>query len=247
MSRNIEDYTNKYLAHDFEETQVIYRRKKVLEIVDQYKPKNILEIGCGMDSIFNHYKNYNNFVIVEPSEVFCNEVKKSPNYNSKIEIVQDFLENKIENLKNNDFDFIILSGLLHEVTAPNALLEAVFKICKKNTIVHINVPNYRAFHMLWAYESGLIPELGNLSENAKLLQQNTTFDMEKLKEMAIANGFDVIEQGSYFIKPFNHSKMKLCLKNGIINEKLLDGLYKMTKYMPELGSEIFVNVRGQID
>lgn len=247
MSRNIEKYTNQYLAHDFEETQVIYRRKKVLEIVNQYEPKNILEIGCGMDSIFNYYKKYNNFVIVEPSKVFCDKVKKSPNYNSKIEIVQDFLENKIENFNNNDFDFIILSGLLHEVTAPNTLLEAVFKICKKNTIVHINVPNYRAFHMLWAYESGLIPKLGDLSENAKLLQQNTTFDMEKLKKMAIASGFDIIGQGSYFIKPFNHSKMKSCLTNDIINEKLLNGLYKMTKYMPELGSEIFVNVRGKID
>lgn len=247
MTRDINDYTKTYLEHYFEDVQAKYRKNKVLEILEQYKPKDVLEIGCGMDSIFNYYKDYDKFILVEPSGVFCAEAGKSKNYNIKIEIIQDFLKNQIDTLSKYDFDFIVLSGLLHEVIEPESLLRDVLKICKKHTIVHINVPNYRAFHMLWAYESGLISELGNLSKSAKLLQQNTTFDMERLKDMVIATGFNIIEQGSYFIKLFNHSKMEMCVKNDIIDERLLDGLYKMTKYMPDLGSEIFVNARGKID
>lgn len=53
----------------------------------------------------------------------------------------------------------------------------------------------------------------------------------------------ILDRGSYFIKPFNHSKMSLCLENKIIDEKLLDGLYKLSDYMAEFGAEIFVNVK----
>ncbi|MCV3413760.1 hypothetical protein L8V81_03235 [Campylobacter lari] len=53
----------------------------------------------------------------------------------------------------------------------------------------------------------------------------------------------ILDSGSYFIKPFNHSKMSLCLENKIIDEKLLDGLYKLSDYIPEFGAEIFVNIK----
>lgn len=53
-------------------------------------------------------------------------------------------------------------------------------------------------------------------------------------------GLRVLERGSYFVKPFTHAQMEACLENGILSEKLLDGLDRMTKYMPELGAEIYV-------
>jgi hypothetical protein len=55
--------------------------------------------------------------------------------------------------------------------------------------------------------------------------------------------FDVIEDGGYFMKPFSHEQMwKLYISN-IISEETLDGLYDMSKSMPEICSEIFVNVK----
>ena len=47
--------------------------------------------------------------------------------------------------------------------------------------------------------------------------------------------------GSYFVKPFTHKQMENLLKEGIINEKIIDGLNGMTKYMPNLGSEIYID------
>jgi len=44
--RDINDYTKNYNIASFEDYKVIYRRKKVLEIMQKYKPKRILEIGC---------------------------------------------------------------------------------------------------------------------------------------------------------------------------------------------------------
>ncbi|EAH4654073.1 methyltransferase domain-containing protein [Campylobacter jejuni] len=225
---------------------VYYRRKKVLEILNKYNPKNILEIGCGMDSIFNYYKNFNKAIIIEPSDAFYNKAISDFKEKDNIEIFNDFLENITKTLKNNNFDFIICSSLLHEVNNPDSFLKDILKICIKETIIHINVPNSNSFHLLWAYESGLINKLGNLTNTAIKFQQNTTFDLNKLTQFVknhIGGGGCILDSGSYFIKPFNHSKMSLCLENKIIDEKLLDGLYKLNDYMHEFGAEIFVNIR----
>ena len=53
----------------------------------------------------------------------------------------------------------------------------------------------------------------------------------------------MIEQGSYFLKPFNHAKMSLLLKEGVINEELLRGLEGMIEFCPRFGAEIFVNCK----
>ena len=242
-TRDIDKYTKQYLNHNFEDKMVYYRRKKVLEILNKYQPKNILEVGCGIQSIFDFYMDYQTFTVVEPSDQFCKLIKQSEKYNSKINIINDFLENQIEHLKQNQYDFIILSSLLHEVIQPLELLKAVNKLCNKETIVHINVPNSNSFHLTWAYTSGLINSLGNLTETAKTLQQNTAFNIKKLMEIVREANFEILDKGSYFIKPFNHSKMQECMTIGIINEQLLNGLYKLTNYIPDMGAEIFINCR----
>lgn len=246
-SRDIEKYTDTYLHHDFEDTMVKIRRKKVLEILNQYKPKNILEIGCGMQSIYDFYKDYDSFTVVEPSKHFCGVISKSENYNSRITIVNDFVENQIDSLKNREYDFIILSCLLHEVSEPLIFLKSVKNLCGDKTLFHINVPNCDSFHLLWAYKSGLIEKLGTLTPTAKNLQQNTTFNLPSLIKIVSDLGFSVIEEGSYFIKPFNHSKMSKLMEESIIDEKLLDGLYDMVEYFPNNGAEIFVNCKVKND
>ncbi|MBF7044170.1 hypothetical protein IY888_04320, partial [Campylobacter volucris] len=133
-----------------------------------------------------------------------------------------------------------------EVNNPDSFLEDILKVCIKGTIIHINVPNSNSFHLLWAYESGLISGLGLKTETMKKFQRSTTFDLNKLTQFVkshIGEKSIILDSGSYFIKPFNHSKMSLCLENKIIDEKLLDGLYKLSDYMAEFGAEIFVNVK----
>ena len=62
------------------------------------------------------------------------------------------------------------------------------------------------------------------------LQKNISFNRKLLTEVLTKIGFKIMDSGSYFIKPFTHKQMYSMLNN-------------MTKYMPELGSEIFVNVK----
>lgn len=50
--RDIKDYTKKYDERSFEEYQVRYRRKKVLEQIRKYHPSRVLELGCGKEPLF---------------------------------------------------------------------------------------------------------------------------------------------------------------------------------------------------
>lgn len=99
QERNIEQYTEDYMHHDFESVMVKYRRKNVLKILNKFKPKRILEIGCGCESIFNYYNQYDEFTVVEPSSQFCDIAKKSNKCTSKVEIINGFLEEKVNLLE----------------------------------------------------------------------------------------------------------------------------------------------------
>lgn len=239
--RNIENYSEKYLAEDFEYYQVHYRRKKILEQIDIYQPTSILEIGCGMEPLFRYRENIK-YTIVEPSKLFCKNAEKLAADASNVLIVQGFFE-EVADALTEKFDMVICSGLLHEVEYPLQLLEAIVKICTEGTIVHINVPNARSIHRLLAVESGIIHDIYQKSDRNIELQQNNVYDLEGLSKLVQSVGLEIESKGSYFIKPFPHAQMYKIFQNGILKENVLDGLYNIVKYMPELGSEIFVNCK----
>jgi len=247
INRDIEDYTENYLNSDFETIQVAYRKLELKKWINKYKHHSILEIGCGIDPFFTEldFNDYQYYCIVEPSKIFVNKVKSNiEKSNTKIEIINSFLEQcDIAALKKKKFDFIILSSLLHEVEKPIELLKQLKNVADNNTIIHINVPNVNSFHRLLALESGLIKDTKEKSMLNIGLQQNTNFDRNLLHKMVSELNLKIMDTGSYFIKPFTHKQMYSILNEGIINKNILDGLNNMTKYMPELGSEIFVNVK----
>lgn len=245
--RDIEKYGSDYNSgNDFEAIQVNYRRKVVLNCLHNVISPTILEIGCGMEPLFLFFNQYKKYVLVEPCSDFFKNAEKLKQEKQLTSVIcyNDFFENIEQNLLEYKFDYIVCSGLLHEVEQPEKFLKNIFNICiNDKTIVHINVPNVNSFHRLLAKESCLIKNEHDKSENNIIFQQHTNFDMDMLIDTARSAGFKVINKGSYFIKPFTHAQMKQLMDIGILNKNLLDGLYNMTKYMPDMGSEIFIEVK----
>ena len=239
--RNMEDYTTRYAVPGFENYQVKYRRKLVLEQIERYKPENILEIGCGYEPLFKYVQGIR-FTVVEPSKEFYENARELAREAENIFCIRGTVEDAVNELENN-YDMVICSSLLHEVEKPIELLHSIEKICNDKTVVHINVPNANSMHRLIALESGIISDTHDMSERNKTLQQNNVFDLEKLKQLVEKTQLSVIQGGAYFVKPFTHAQMYEMLKHDIINEEILDGLYNIGKYMPDLGSEIYVNCR----
>lgn len=245
--RDINDYEKKYIAeeNDFEVYQALYRKRRVLESLQKAPEQGtVLEIGCGMESVFHYFNNYRQFICIEPSEQFYRIALEQRENNNKILLINDFFENVIFQIKYMDIDYVICSGLLHEIENPHEFLKLIKEIARQDTIIHLNVPNARSFHRLLAKSSGMINDIHEMSGNNICLQQHTVFDLDGLCKLISSVGdVEILEKGSYFVKPFTHKQMKACLDNGIIDEEVLDGFYHMVKYMPDMGSEIFIDFR----
>ncbi len=247
--RSIEKYEKDYLKYEkpenlFEELyQVKYRQKNVNKQIKKYKPQSVLEIGCGMNSQANVMSEVvEEYTIVEPGHKFIEQAKKDLE-DKNIMFVEGMVEEKIKDLRSRKYDFVILGSLLHEIENPKEFLEAIKELCDKDTVIHVNVPNAKSIHRLLAMESGIISEVYCMTQRNVEMQQNSVFDMNSLKKLIENTGAKILEEGSYFIKPFTHGQMMRCLNEGILDDRVMDGFENMIKWMPEYGSEIFVNFK----
>ena len=244
--RDIEDYTKQYQTDSFEmEYKVPYRKKHVRRILEKYPHDNILEIGCGKKSILASVKGFKRATIIEPSEVFANEARKI----GGVSVICALLEDCVETLKTEKFDFIILSNLLHEMESQSNFLRCVHSVGSNETVVHIDVPNANSFHRLLGVKCGVCNDPHDFTERNIMLQQHTVFDAKSLEELICETArkdgkeADICLRGSFFVKPFTNSQMAACLASGAISPEVIEGLDCMTQYMPDLGSEIYINYR----
>ena len=165
--------------------------------------------------------------------------------NEKVQIVEGFFEEESVNIKEG-YDFILCSGLLHEVENSGKLLEAIYRICRDDTVVHINVPNAFSLHRLLALEMGIIDDVHQLSGENILFQQSEVYDKELLLSELNSNGFQTLESGTYFCKLFTHQQMQRMIEIGLMTDNMLDGFDKLVEFFPLYGSELFANVKKRI-
>jgi SAM-dependent methyltransferase len=240
-ARDLADYERAYAASDFEPVQARMRRRQLLQCLDAWQPRCWLEIGCGDAPLFTDWRAFERCVVVEPGAGFARRARERAAGDARIAVVEAPMEQA--GLQGERFDAIVASGLLHEVPDAGALLRAVAAHCDEVTRVHINVPNARSLHRLLALEMGVIDSLFERSTNQRRLQQPRTFDLASLRGVVQECGFEVIGEGSYFVKPFTHAQMAQLQASGLLDERMLDGLMGLEKHLPGQGSEIYVDCR----
>ena len=245
---DIERYTKEYLKHygeqSFELHLITARRRQVLKSLRAHPHANILEVGCGLEPLFPHIGDYTTFTVIEPSAEFVERAKALSSGRQNVTVIQGRLEQTVlRPAEARTFDFIVLSSLLHEVPDPAHLLRAVHSISGPDTTTHINVPNVYSFHRLLALEMGLIDSVFDRSQTEARFQRYTRFDMPSLIRLVVDQGFRVISSGTYFVKPFTNEQMDQILRHGIVDTRVIQGLERMIRYLPEMGSEMYVEVR----
>ncbi len=245
MNRDLQDYQEQYANQPYEKYQVAFRKRKIKELLAKYDHKKLLEVGCGLESIFLDLNSYEHLTVVEPAEMFYEKALEDAKTakNKNINAIKALLEEAEIELKKENFNFILVSSLLHEIPNQQAFLKTLHNISSKDTVIHINVPNAKSFHRLLAVEMGLIKSEFEMSASNIQFQQQRVFDLAALTSIAETNGFQVVESGSYSFKPFTHSQMQNMINISAITEQMLDGFYKMERYLPGLGSEVFVNIK----
>ena len=241
--RDLADYERVYGAHAFEAVQAAFRKRMLLDLLARLQPACVLEIGCGLDTLANHWTEAERFVVVEPGAAFAAQARAATVGRRDVAVLEGLLETVGSSLRAGDYDLILISGLLHELVDCGPLLGAVRSLCDVGTVVHVNVPNAHSFHRLLALEMGLIEDVTAMSGTQKGLQQHRTFTRETLIALVEAHGFLAYETGSYFVKPFTHGQMLDLQTQGFLTPRMLEGLWGMAKHLPDQGSEIYVNLK----
>lgn len=245
MNRDLIDYQEQYANQPYEKYQVAFRKRKLKEILGKYPHANLLEVGCGLESIFLDVDSFDRLTVLEPAQLFYNKAVEDSKKISgkKIQVLNLLLEDSMAELAQQKFDFILVSSLLHEIPDQPKFLHTLHQLASENTVIHFNVPNARSFHRLLAVEMGLIKSEFEMSASNIQFQQHTVFDLPLLKGIMESNGFTVVESGSFSFKPFTHQQMQNMINLKLITEEMLDGFYKMERHLPDIGSEIFVNIK----
>ena len=52
MNRDLQDYQKQYASQPYEKYQVAFRKRKIAELLAKHKHDCLLEVGCGLESIF---------------------------------------------------------------------------------------------------------------------------------------------------------------------------------------------------
>lgn len=242
MKRDLQKYQTEYLQQPFEPIQSEIRRNHVLNWLkeNEYDSGNLLEVGCGNNSIVNYLNSFNNFQIVEPGKKFYNKACHDIKLHGKRGQIK-VSNNSIEEFnKNIDYNVIIVSCLLHEIQDQSSFIKAIIHLMSSQTVLYIDVPNAYSFHRLLAKELGYIVDVFQMSQTQIKMQQNKIFDIDELVVFLSSFNLNILEKGDFIFKPFTHAQMQSLLDNNIFNKEFLIGLAKMSKYTPGLGSEIYV-------
>ncbi len=246
--RDLQNYSHEYAQQPFESYQVEYRKRMVVDVIQRNNHKTILEVGCALNPLFNFFTDFEQLTILEPTKMFFDKTVDEitqKNLESKVEIFNNFFEDAIEAVDSKHYDLIIISALIHEIGDLKSFFTRLKQLTKEGTVVHVDVPNGNSLHRLLAVEMGLIKSQLELSDFNIQFQQNRVFDLNSLEKLITDYNFEVIEKGSYFIKPFTHVQMQKMMDHKIIDTKVLDGFYNLIKHLPGLGSEIYINFKNK--
>ena len=248
--RNFEDYAQAYSSdYEFERVMVRYQRRLVLERLRAWRPKTVVEVGCGSELLYGYYLAHEEpverWIIVEPASAFAEAARKAafPNASVLPMLIEDAAAD-IKSLLNLPPDLIVCSGVLHEAPDPDALVASMVKLMGPSSRLHVDVSNAHSMHRRLAVAMGLIAKPDELSTRNKLLQHHCVFTMDTLTALLERFQLVAFDKGGFLIKPFTHAQMEqLCAAFGASSDAILDGLDALGRIHWEWASEIYIDAK----
>lgn len=242
----IAGYAGAYLAdYGFESVMVAARRRLALEVVAARRPERVLEAGCGAELLALAAAaanlDFSRWVAIEPSAAFVAQARTAASAEPRFSVIPGFFEDAVPEAiaTAGPFDFVLVAGLLGEVTDPGAILAAARAAVAVGGVVHVNVPNAYSLHRRLARAMGLIADEHEMSDRNRALAQYRNYDSASLRADIEAAGLRIVEEGGYLLKPFTHAQMENL--GELLSPRVLDGLWTLGRELPELASEIYVN------
>ena len=243
VDRDLTKYFDDYLNLPFERVQESFRKRIIIEHLEDNTmlKKSILEVGCGLDSIFNHLNATAECMIVEPIEqlLFSNNNSKLKSNIKKIPGRLEEVSHKI----NSKFHVIILSSLIHEIENPALLLNHCKDVLDKEGRILIVTNNQNSIHRILGVSMGELEKLDSRTSTENQMQQiSGAFTVKQLDVIVKSIGMKINKIETFFPKILPHKMMQSALDSNIIDMKFLNQMSNLINFLPKFGSEIILDI-----
>ena len=237
-------------ALDFETVCLAARQQHNLAQLAALQPAVVLEVGCGPELLslqaFAAPNRIRQWVAVEPATRWAEGARAVAKSEPRLHVVHDYMEGAATALgalwgAQPAADLVIVSGVIHETAAPDALLQAAVQWLAPGGHLLVSVPNALSFHRLLAVQMGLIEAPEVLSERNRLLGQPMVYRPEDLRRTVAALGLEEVRLDGYLFKPFTHAQMATLLPS--LGEKGVQGLIELGRRFPLQAAEIALLAR----
>ena len=223
----------------FESLLTNYRIAHFCEFLESRPARRILEVGCGprlfVEAVKQREIHFDAWCIVEPSLKYFEFARDNCVGDDRITLINDYVE-YVSSEIGQEFDGVIVSGVLHETTEPRKLLTATIRFAREGAWVYGMVPNANSVHRMIAVEMGLIETVDALGERNRKLDQTVVYTADSFKELFASVGLTDLVSSGYMLKPFTHAQMEYLVHE--FGEELVFGLYKFGRNCPKFAAEI---------
>lgn len=230
-------YEENYIAAPNYELEIKYSELRQTEAaihILKNSPRNILEIGSGLNPISNYLsdsiENGLLLIILEPDPEFFVQLTllSSANRNiiPKLLTLQDYVKNMSEEIT---FDFIVINCLLQEIEDPIEFLRLAKTILNKNGKIWISVPNANSLHKRFS-------SIENEFQKT-FFGRKWNFAAQDIEGIVSGTGGKIVLMQSRILKPFPDNQLK-----ELMNDIAFPTIYKLwlgyKSINSQLGAEI---------
>jgi hypothetical protein len=181
--------------------------------------------------------------MLEPSKImYAHNVAKFESDSTTI-ILQMELNTFCESASAEEFDLVILSGVLHEMLNTREELSSIYSRLSCNGRLFIVTPNNQSIHRLLGVFLGILENTSTLTSTEIMMQQHSNYSLDSLKGLLKESGFTVDLALTNFLKPHTHKQMQTWVDEGLLTEAKLQSLYELSEAFEPYNSEMFILAR----
>jgi len=137
------------------------------------------------------------------------------------------------------YDAIFLLHTLEHLDNPREILRKIKSSLSEKGYLFLVVPNANAASRQIAVNMGIIPYNSAVTEGEKDHGHRKTYSFDTLEDEVRNSGLEIVKKEGVFFKPFANFQFDKIIKEKIIDEKFLEGCYKLGFKYPDLSASIF--------
>lgn len=182
--------------------------------------------------IENKLVSYKRVIFVDKNKDILEELKNNVTLKNA-----QYLEKNLESLSLNEkFDTILAFHILEHMDHPSYFLRSLKPLLKDKGRIILIVPNAQSFHRMLGVKMGIIKNEYILGKADLSVNHKKVYDTASLYGLLKNTGFNIIDIGGIFAKPFPNDMMEK------LSDNILDGLFELGKEFETNCADIYAVV-----